>query len=273
MSGSPLFVNARKQPMAQILLLCFPHAGGGPASFFPWNALLGPEIECVSVQYPGRGQRWREPALSSMEDLVEEIFNGWEQIPQKTIAFYGHSFGGLVAFEVARRLRRAKLKGPKWLFVGASRAPQLEHWQTPIHSLQDGEFVEAVQARYGGIPAAIRADLDALRLFLGSMRNDLRAYENYCMKEECPLTIPITAFAGSQDRSVPPARVQGWETQTEAGFQMKVLPTGHFFTEGNLKAATECVRDCCLQLIDFPTRESREACIPAKKRGWGVDEA
>jgi medium-chain acyl-[acyl-carrier-protein] hydrolase len=243
MSGSSLFVTAQQKPGAQVRLFCFPHAGGGPPSFFAWNGLLGPQIECVCVQYPGRAQRWREPARSSLADLVEEIASRWEEVPPKAFAFYGHSFGGLVAFETARRLGSAAVPGPEWLFVGASRAPQLDLCFPPIHELPDEQFVDAVNARYGGIPEQIRADPEALDLFLRPMKVDLQAYELYRMEEEAVLTVPITAFAGAEDRSVPPHRMQGWGMRTQARFELKVLPGGHFFTQDNLKAVTDRVRE------------------------------
>jgi len=273
MNGRSLFVTARQKPEAQMRLFCFPHAGGGPASFFSWNELLGPQIECVCVQYPGRSQRWREPARACMADLVEEIFSGWGEIPENAFAFYGHSFGGLVAFEVARRLRRGAMPGPEWLFVGASRAPQLDLVQPPIHELPDEEFVEAVQARYGGIPAAIRADREALDLFLGPMRADLTAYERYSMEEEAALAIPITAFAGAQDRSVPPRCMQGWAMQTEAAFELKALHGGHFFTQDTLTAVTDGIRERLLQHGDRrDTTELNRSCTRAEKKGPRIDE-
>jgi surfactin synthase thioesterase subunit len=268
MNPGSLFIIAGKKPKAEIRLFCFPHAGGGPASFFSWNALLGPRIECVSLQYPGRAQRWREAGLTSMGDLVREIAENLEEAAAGRFAFYGHSFGGLVAFEVTRRLRQDGMPGPDWLFVGATRAPQLDHWQSPIHSLPDEEFVTVLQDRYGGIPAAIRADRETLNLFLGSMRTDLKAYENYRMKEGAALAIPVTAFAGAEDHSVSPARMVGWETQTEAGFQMKVLPAGHFFTNGNLETVTNCIRDSLLERFDFQKMSGQEIlCSDGEERG------
>jgi medium-chain acyl-[acyl-carrier-protein] hydrolase len=232
---------------ARLQLYCFPHAGGAPVSFFPWNALLGPEIECIGVQYPGRGQRWSERSCASLAELVEEIFSGWEEIPAKPFAFYGHSFGGLLAFELARRLRLAGRPGPEWLFVGASRAPQLDLLHPPIHHLPDAEFVDAMQSRYGGIPAAIRAEREMMELFMVPMRADLKAYELYRMEEEAPLAIPITAFSGTEDVAVPSSCMEGWAVQTEAGFELKIVPGGHFFAQDGLRAVTECMRERLLR--------------------------
>lgn len=246
MRGDSL-LTMQPKPEASVRLFCFPHAGGGSVSFFPWNVLLGPEIECVGVQYPGRGQRWSEPACLSLAELVEEIFSRWGELPEKAFAFYGHSFGGLVAFELARRLRRAGMAGAQWLFVGASRAPQLDLLHPPIHELPDDAFLDAMQTRYGGIPAAIRAEREMMELLLVPMRADLTAYERYRMEEDAPLAMPVTAFAGAEDFSVPASCMEGWSLQTEAAFELVVLPGGHFFPQSNLKSVTDGIRRRLLQ--------------------------
>jgi surfactin synthase thioesterase subunit len=247
MTGGSLLMTAQAKPDAAVRLYCFPHAGGAPVAFFPWNGLLGAEIECVGVQYPGRAQRWREAACVSLRELVEEILSGWGARQEKTFAFYGHSFGGLVAFELARQLRRAGMPGPVWLFVGSSRAPQLDLLDSPIHELPDEAFLEALQSRYGAIPAAIREDPAVMDLFLGPMRADLTAYERYRMEEDAALTIPVTAFSGSEDHAVPSGCMEGWSLQTEAGFELKVVPGGHFFPQETLRTVTGTIRKRLLE--------------------------
>jgi medium-chain acyl-[acyl-carrier-protein] hydrolase len=247
MKHGSLFVTVQPKGEASVRLFCFPHAGGGPVSFYPWNGLLGPEIECVGVQYPGRGQRWHESSFLSLAELVDEIVSGWGELPEKTFAFYGHSFGGLVAFEVARRLRTAGMRGPEWLFIGSSRAPQLDLLHPPLHELPDEAFVDAVQTRYGGIPAAIRAEREVMDLFLVPMRADLTAYERYRMEEDAPLAVPITAFSGAEDFSVPSACMEGWAQQTEAAFELKILPGGHFFAQDSQAVITDGIRKRLLE--------------------------
>jgi medium-chain acyl-[acyl-carrier-protein] hydrolase len=246
MTGS-WFMTAQPKPEAAVRLYCFPHAGGAPVAFFPWNALLGPEIECVGVQYPGRGQRWSEPACLSMSELADAIFEGWGEASGKKFAFYGHSFGGLVAFELTRRLRRAGRPGPAWLFVGASRAPQLDLLHPPIHQLPDEDFLNDLQTRYGAIPAAIREDRAVMDLFLGPMRADLTAYERYRMEEGAALDVPVTAFAGSEDSAAPPSCMEAWAQQTAASFELKRVPGGHFFPQSSLGMVTGWIRKRLLE--------------------------
>ncbi len=237
-----VFSIAQPKPDAATRLLCFPHAGGGPTAFFSWIALLAPEIECVSVQYPGRGQRFREDPLTSISDLVGEIADRIVELADRPFALYGHSLGGLVAFELARSLRRLGSAAPNHLFVGASRPPHMGPLLPAIHALPEDEFVEALQARYGGIPAAIYQDREVLNLFMAPMRADFTAYERYRLSPEAFLSVPITAFAATEDHAATPCTMREWGRHTTKAFNLEVLAGGHFFPPDSVAQVVQTIR-------------------------------
>jgi medium-chain acyl-[acyl-carrier-protein] hydrolase len=228
------FVVFRPRPAATFRLFCFPHAGGAPVTFFPWATQCSEEIEIVCLQYPGRAHRLREQSPTSVRQLVDGIL--WEigDLSEKPFAFYGHSLGGVVAFELTRALRHLGRPGPRHLYIGAARPPQMVSSRPPIHMLPDGDFVAAVN--YGGIPAAIAADSGAMEMFLPGLRGDFIAYETYQFRPSDPLAIPITIFGGAQDTAVLPECLEGWGQHTEAAFDIKLLPGGHFFPPASTQA-------------------------------------
>ncbi|MGA9717193.1 MAG: alpha/beta fold hydrolase [Acidobacteriaceae bacterium] len=242
MDPRSVFSVAQRKPDAALRLLCFPHAGGGPTAFFPWIALLAPEIECVSIQYPGRGQRFREGSLTGISYLVGEIAAHVAEIVDRPFALYGHSLGGLVAFELARLLRRLGSPAPEHLFVGASRPPHLGPVLPTIHELPDSEFVDVLQTRYGGIPTAIYQDRELLNLFMVPMRADFTAYELYRLLPEAPIGVPITAFAATEDQAATPSTMQEWARHTAAQFDLKILPGGHFFPPDSVARVVQTIR-------------------------------
>lgn len=196
--------------------------------FHDWASHLNESIECVAVQYPGRGNRLGEAARTSVDELVEEIGMGISQV-EKPFAFYGHSFGAIVAFELTRWLRRHAFPMPFRLFIGASRAPHLKTQSPDIHHLPEKDFIAAVQARYGGIPEAILSSQEMLDIFLPALRADFTAYETYVYRPQAPLDLPIAALAGVDDLAVSLASIQEWRQHTRTGFHLQVLPGGHFF--------------------------------------------
>ena len=114
------------QPTARLRLLCFPYAGGGTSIYRSWSAQLPPHIELCAVRLPGREGRFAEPPLRRMDRLLALLVNGVLPYLDRTVAFFGHSLGALVAFELARALRREGLPTPAHVFVSGRRAPQPE---------------------------------------------------------------------------------------------------------------------------------------------------
>ncbi len=247
------FITFKPRPAAAFRLFCFPHAGGAPIAFFPWADLCGENIECVSLQYRGRAQRLREGPLTSVDEFVREIGSDLSTLCDKPFAFYGHSFGGIVAFELARQLQRSRRPGPCHLYVGATRPPHLESPFPNIHGLAKKEFIANVQSRYGGIPSVILEDAEVMKMFLPALRGDFTAYESYKYQPGVPLDIPITAFGGAQDKAVKAACLREWELHTEAGFDINILPGDHFF---QLTSAQQLVRTVEMRFVSCRTERS-----------------
>src|SRR2546423_15412499 len=110
MIGSPAtdrwLPSVRPRPGAEVRLFCFPYAGGGASVFRAWADSLPSSVEVRPVQLPGRETRFREPAFTRLPPLVEALAESLRPYLDRPFAFFGHSLGALVAFELARRLHR-----------------------------------------------------------------------------------------------------------------------------------------------------------------------
>lgn len=216
------------RPDAEFRLICFPHAGAGANIFHSWSNAYGPRTSVCAVELPGRWSRHREPALKNLLQLVDAAMVGLEHVLHGRFALFGYSYGALVAFELARALRRRGAAAPEHLFIAARSAPQLGMRNSPIHALPDAGFLQEMDRRYGGIPDAIRREPDLLALVLPVMRADLTAVETYRYSPEPPLDIPITVFGGKDDRGLTTETAEAWREQTTSGFEFHILPGDHF---------------------------------------------
>ena len=126
-----------RRPDATFRLYCFPHSGGSAGEFVRWADAM-PEVEVLGIQLPGRGARLHEPSFTRMEPLVDAIVS--EIDFRGPFAFFGHSLGAMVAYEVARKLRDTGRPQPEWIFASASPAPHLPRTDPPIHQLSDDEL-------------------------------------------------------------------------------------------------------------------------------------
>ena len=219
----------RQSPSAALQLFCFPYAGVGASAFFPWVSELPGSIELQVVQLPGRETRIQEKPRNQIGAIVPFVAEAIRERVDRSYAFFGHSMGALIAFEVARHLRKAAFPGPVHLFASARRAPQCPDHFPEIHHLPDVEFLEALRRRWNGIPAAVLREPELLQLLLSSLRADVAVIENYSYLDDQRLTCPISVFGGEDDSSIERNDLLSWSELSSGPFRLRMFPGNHFF--------------------------------------------
>ena len=192
---------AKPLPQASLRLFCFPYAGASSTIFRKWAGSLPENIEICPVELPGRGTQIKSPPFTCMEALVSAIAPMLLPYLDKPFAFFGHSMGGLLSFELARYLRKQYDKQPVQLFVCASRAPQIPSPKPPIHALPEIEFKQELR-HLNGTPASVLQNTELMQLLIPIIRADFAVLETYVYTQEPPFECPIVAFGGLEDREV-----------------------------------------------------------------------
>jgi surfactin synthase thioesterase subunit len=213
---------------AAMRLFVFPYAGGGASAFRQWNKALAPRVASYTIQLPGRETRFTEPKLTRFSAAIEAIGDALRPNLDHPFAFFGHSLGGLLAFETARHLRRLNAPTPLHLFVSGCSAPQLREPEEQYNKLSDAGFVQAVR-KFGGIPDEILQNTELLDLFLPTLRADFRLLETYDYVQETALDCPITAFGGLEDAETPESKLAAWNVHTTRAFRLSMFSGDHFF--------------------------------------------
>jgi medium-chain acyl-[acyl-carrier-protein] hydrolase len=189
---------------------------------------LPADVEICPVQFPGRGTRLTETPFTQLSPLVHALAQGLAPLLDKPFAFFGHSLGALVGFELARHLRSQFGVQPARLFVSADRAPHTPRRDRPIHALADGELLVELR-RLNGIPGKVLEDVEFMQFMLPVLRADFAVYETYVYSTEPPLNCSISSFGGLQDRRVSRGDLEAWRDQTSASFSLRMFPGDHFF--------------------------------------------
>ena len=218
----------RPNPQARLRLFCFPYAGNGAAMFRAWPGGLPAYVEVCPVQFPGRGSRLMETPFTRLPPLIEALGQALAPLLEKPFAFFGHSLGALVGFELARQLRRQSGVQPVRLFVSAARAPQIPSRHRPIHGLPEDQFLEELR-RLNGTPAEVLEHVEFMQIMLPILRADFAIYETYAYSPEPPLTCCISSFGGLQDHRVSRDDLDAWREQTSASISRRMFPGDHFF--------------------------------------------
>lgn len=215
-------------PRVEMRLLCFPFAGSAGAEFREWAPAVPPEIDVCAIQLPGRGARWNEVPVSNMATLVARMAADLQPLLSIPFALLGHSMGAILAFELARHLRRTGSHQPVHVFASGARAPHLPDPEPPASGLPDADFLARLKT-LNGFPAELRDNDEFLRLVLPTLRADVLMCDTYRVTADAPLDCPLTALGGLDDTRVPRAHVAAWAGYTQNRFRLRFFAGDHFF--------------------------------------------
>jgi medium-chain acyl-[acyl-carrier-protein] hydrolase len=209
-------------------LFCFPYAGGGTLIFRNWQERLAPHIEVCPIQLPGRGNRLREDLLTNIVDFAEYSASQVQPLLDKPFAFFGHSMGALISFELARYLRKHNGIEPMHLFASGCRAPQIPDPDPPTYDLAESEFCRKL-VRLNGTPKELLDNADLMQMMIPLLRADFEAAETYCCGDGPKLNCPISTYGGLQDLEVKREYLNSWSEQTTGRFTLRMFEGDHFF--------------------------------------------
>jgi medium-chain acyl-[acyl-carrier-protein] hydrolase len=218
----------RPHPDPRVRLFCFPYAGGSAATYRTWSDVLPPDIEVQSIQLPGREWRLKEEPYTSVFPLVEELAVVLKGFFDSPFAFFGHSLGALISFELARELRRRGLPAPDHVFLSGHRAPQLPKTEPSIHDAPDDVFYTGLR-NLEGTPEELLANDELMELLLPALRADFAIAETYQHSPEPPLDSPLSVFGGLGDLVTDRPKLEPWAEHTTREFKLRMVPGGHFF--------------------------------------------
>ena len=223
------WLQGASKPDSKLRLFCLPHAGGDVSTFAGWARSLPSEVDVLPVLLPGRGARLIEPAFTNAATLVEAMAEALRPAFDREFALLGISTGAILAFELARYLRKRFDLQPAHLFVCCCEAPELPPAREgPIYDLPEPEFLERVRG-FGGTPASVLSDPELRQIVLPTLRADFQLRDSYVFVPGEPLACPISAIGGTEDEFATRDTLEAWRGHTSSAFQLSMLPGGHFF--------------------------------------------
>ncbi|OZM70205.1 thioesterase [Amycolatopsis antarctica] len=228
-------------PDPAVRLVCFPHAGGSASFFFPVSKALSGSMEVLAVQYPGRQDRRTAPCIDNIEALAEEIYTVMRPWTDSPLAFFGHSMGAVLAFEVARRLEDRDGVELVGLFASGRRAPS-RHRDEYVHTRDDNGIIAELR-QLSGTDAALLGDEELLRMILPAIRSDYKAIETYRCDATATIRSPINVMVGDDDAKTTLDEARDWARHTTGEFDIRVFPGGHFYLSNHQAEVIDAISD------------------------------
>jgi medium-chain acyl-[acyl-carrier-protein] hydrolase len=237
-NGGSWLLVPKPNPKARLRLFCFPFAGGNAQIYRSFGTRLASDIEVCAVEIPGRGRRMCEEAYVQLSPLVADTSAALLPYMDKPFAFFGHSMGALISFELARLLRNEARQRPVHLFVSARRAPHIPDLDPPTYNLPDEEFITEIR-RLNGTPKEVLENDELSRLLLPILRADFSVCQTYDYQIQPPLECGITAYGGTEDVDVTKEHIDAWREHTKGSFAAHMLQGNHFFLQSSQEVLLE----------------------------------
>ncbi|WP_224367779.1 thioesterase II family protein [Hyalangium versicolor] len=235
---------------ARVRLFCFPFAGGSASTLHRW-ASLGPHVEVVAVQYPGRETRFQEPPFNRLSVLVDALGPVMLPLLDRPFAFFGYSMGTFISLMLAYWLRRSGAPAPRGMMMAAGSPPRL--WiPRGTHLLSEEELIGELR-RYGSAPPQVLAHRELMQLLLPMVRADFEMLDTFVHPDEPPLSLPISVWGGTEDRKPTPESLEHWRDYTTQDFSLQLIPGGHFFIQTAGEQLRDAVEKTLLRWFPAPT--------------------
>jgi surfactin synthase thioesterase subunit len=215
-----MFLGGPAPRAAEVTVYCLPNAGGAGSAFAGWRQVAPDWLWVQPVALPGRENRIAEPPEFDVDELAGAIARHVD----RPYWLYGHSMGGVLALEIARRL--TETRSPQRLYVGASQPPHVvSDWTRRWAEAGDDELLREV-AVLGGVPEVVLGHPRARRQVVRVLRADVTWLA--AQRSAVPLPVPLTAIAGARDPLVRPEVMARW-ADLSPDFGLAVVPGGHLF--------------------------------------------
>ncbi|PIB36292.1 hypothetical protein BFP72_13260 [Reichenbachiella sp. 5M10] len=213
-------------------LFMFHSMGAGASMYdhFIYNAPEGTDV--YAVQLPGRENRKNEDRYTDFGQLIDDLESAIVPLLDTPFVMYGHSFGGMVAFELSRRLRNKYGKEPLHFFSSATMAPQMSVTWKNRDVLKQSAISSNSEQKLLGLMNYID-DINYVKKILPILRLDMVLLTTYDYQVEQKLNCPITVFSAIEDEVTLPEEMAPWQEHTASEFRQELVHGDHWFVSRN----------------------------------------
>lgn len=232
--------------MRSIFLL--PYGGGSAASYRSYvNRFPRDTGRVVPVEIPGRGKRSHEEFAKSIQECaalaLEEI-----DTESEPYIVHGHCMGALLAFEAIKLIEASGKPLPIFMLASGRNAPRhINDWLLRVPEMDDRSLFKELQ-ELGGIPRGLSFAM--AQHFLTVLRNDQAMIRDYD-PGETRISVPILAFAATDDKMTNAAGLADWEDYTSKSLSIEWLDGQHYSLLGQPDRVALSIEELC-NLVESP---------------------
>ncbi|WP_298422738.1 thioesterase domain-containing protein [uncultured Kordia sp.] len=211
-----------------INLFCFPYAGGSAYAYSSWKKGLTENVNLKLIELTGRGVRIGESLYPTMEAVINDLYDKIKNDLGEHFAFFGHSMGAIIAYELALKVSKEEGRIANHLFLSGRGFPKIKENDFK-HELPEDEFKEVLM-NLEGTPKEVFQNPTLSKLFLPIIRSDYRLVERYIPRKNMLQSIntEVSVLSGIND-IFSNEELEKWAIITNKKCTIKYFNGGHFF--------------------------------------------
>ena len=143
----------------RLQLFCLPYSGASAMVYARWRRALPEWLQVCPLELPGRGMRMDEPLQRDIKALAAQLADEISRDLNGPYALFGHSLGGLLAFELAHALSVRNVPTPLALFASGTAGPARRDVREYAIEKTDEQLIARLRELQGTAEEALAAQL------------------------------------------------------------------------------------------------------------------
>jgi surfactin synthase thioesterase subunit len=225
-------INHKCERNAIVIML--PYAGGNLLSYLSITKQLNIPAKIITLSPPGHMFSNEKP-FTSIYQLIEWYLNIIGEFNNQKMIFWGHSFGGIVSFELIKKIIERNIMaktGSELIGLIMTSTPPPEYLKIELNfksSMSDDElFNQLIRFNYLRDSKIMKKKF--YKQIISDFRNDLYAIKSYSeVTNRFDFTfLDVIHLYGKNDTSMGDIRIENWKNYIP-NIQIHELPGDHFF--------------------------------------------
>lgn len=194
-------------------IICCGHAGSSHVDFVNWKNKLNHDVEILAVSLPARCERIKEPVVSDIHIMANEIAKQIKELPSLPTSIFGHSFGAVLAYELGLKLSCSEFTSLQSIIISACSLKKVKILDG-IDINNANEVISTFVER-GYLNDSHVRNKKLIDLVLPYLLSDILCKENWQMDPGTYLDVPIHTIAWKDDLLVNSNDVHLWKSKSK----------------------------------------------------------
>lgn len=164
--------------MSGNIVFFLPCAGGSASAYSAYQTLFqDTEIEVICHEYNGHGKKYSSAFSRTIFEEAELFVSTYEkELVNRKYILFGHSYGGLVIYEICRLIKRKGLNTPDFVYLSSCILP-IEGNHLELDTTYDG--IKKLTSDVHMTSSEITENKEIFDFFYPVIKNDIENIKRY----------------------------------------------------------------------------------------------